>query len=49
MSTRIEHLMKALRDLPYEDMVKVAGALGRGLGDAAQNGSDAITNTAQGG
>ena len=34
MSTRIEHLMKALRDLPYEDMVEVATVLSRKLGDS---------------
>lgn len=34
MSTRIEHLMKALRDLPYEDMVKVATVLSKALGDS---------------
>ena len=31
MSTRIEHLLKALRDLPYEDMVKLAAALSEEL------------------
>lgn len=48
MSTRIEHLMKALRDLPYEDMVKVAGALGRGLGDARSENTFKIADALSG-
>lgn len=46
MSTQTDHLMKALRTLPYSDMIKVAQALSEELKGihSAHHLADALTN-----